>query len=92
MPQIRDFRAAPPAGLRHATHFDREQAQDWTWAATVGRHIGYEDVEVLNIIDLFALAILQQADVSLSRETEARISAFMADPRLVAVNHRDHNG
>jgi hypothetical protein len=79
-------------GLRCARQFDLTHAADWANAAATGRHIGYEDAELLDIIEAFAKAIYLQSETYLSRETEARISAFMADRRIVAVNHIDHIG
>jgi hypothetical protein len=79
-------------GLRCARDFDLTHASAWQVAADTGRHIGYEDAELLDIIETFAKAIMLQSNVYLSRETEARIAAFMADGRFVAVRHDDHNG
>jgi len=70
-------------GLRSARMFDPEQAEEWFAYIRHGLKVGYEDRELLEIMGAFALAIQQNvSDVYLSKETEARISAFMADPRI----------
>jgi hypothetical protein len=84
--------AAETEGLRHARDFDPDQAADWENAAFIGRTIGYEDAELLNILDAFAIAIWRQTNTALSKATEARIAAFVADKRIVAVNHGRHSG
>lgn len=84
--------SAETEGLRNALDFDPSQAADWENAAVVGRAIGYEDAELLNILDAFAVAIWCRTNAALSKATEARIAAFMADARIVAADHRAYNG
>jgi hypothetical protein len=79
-------------GLRCAKDCSLEQASALAQWAQAARDMGYEDEGLPDILEQFAAAIWGQREVYLSRETEARIAALMADGRVVAVNHLDHNG
>jgi hypothetical protein len=70
-------------GLRSARMFDPEEAEEWFAYVRQGLKIGYEDRDTLERMAQFAKAIQNNvSDVYLSKETEAKISAFLNDPRM----------
>ena len=63
--------------------FDPCEAEEWFAYVRFGRKIGYEPSDTLDRMELFAKHIAANtSDDFLSREAEAKISAFMRDPRV----------
>lgn len=70
-------------GLRSARWFDYAQGLEFLDFAKEGLRFGYEDRGILEIMAVFGNAILANtSDVYLSKETEARMSKFLRDPRV----------
>jgi hypothetical protein len=74
---------ADTEGLRSARWFDAAQGHEFLDFAREGLRIDYEDRGLLEIMAVFGEAILHNtSDVYLSKETEARLSRFLRDPRV----------